>query len=96
MSETDESGGPAPAVPGLRAGKLPAGLLAELLTVGAAPAPEVLVGPAVGEDACVLQLPAGVLVVATDPITLTDRQLGSYSVVVNANDVAVMGVRPRW
>ena len=96
MSETDESGGPAPAVPGLRAGKLPAGLLAELLTVGAAPAPEVLVGPAVGEDACALQLPAGVLVVATDPITLTDRQLGSYSVVVNANDVAVMGVRPRW
>jgi hydrogenase maturation factor len=71
-------------------------LLAEMLAAGTAPAPEVLVGPTVGEDACALELPAGVLVVATDPITLTDRQLGSYAVVVNANDVAVMGVRPRW
>lgn len=36
------------------------------------------------------------LVAATDPITLTTREIGRFSVIVNANDVAVMGVRPRW
>jgi hydrogenase expression/formation protein HypE len=54
------------------------------------------VGPAVGEDACALDVPAGVLVAATDPITLTARDIGRLAVTVNANDVAVMGVRPRW
>jgi hydrogenase maturation factor len=37
-----------------------------------------------------------VLVATTDPITLTCRDVGRFAVVVNANDVAVMGVRPRW
>ena len=37
-----------------------------------APLPaEVLLGPKVGEDACAIEVPAGVLVAATDPITLT-------------------------
>ena len=36
------------------------------------------------------------LVVATDPITLTGADVGRLSVMVNANDIAVMGVRPRW
>ena len=36
------------------------------------------------------------LIVATDPITLTSADLGRLSVIVNANDIAVMGVRPRW
>ena len=36
------------------------------------------------------------LVAATDPITLTTQEIGRFSVIVNANDVAVMGVRPRW
>jgi len=35
-------------------------------------------------------------VVATDPITLTGAGVGRHAVLVNANDVAVMGVRPRW
>ncbi len=77
-------------------GKLPVGLLTRLLgELGSMPG-EVLLGPAVGEDACALDLPAGVLVVATDPITLTGRDIGRHAVIVNANDVAVMGVRPRW
>lgn len=58
--------------------------------------PDVLLGPAVGEDACALDVDAGVLIAATDPITLTTSDLGRYGVIVNANDVAVMGVRPRW
>lgn len=77
-------------------GKLPVGLLVELLgELGPAP-PEVRLGPAVGEDACVLEVQGGALVVATDPITFTGIDIGWLAVVVNANDVAVTGVRPRW
>lgn len=78
------------------AGKLPASLLSKLLaTLGPMPA-EVRVGPAVGEDACVLEVADGFMVVATDPITLTTSNVGRYAVLINANDVAVCGARPRW
>jgi hydrogenase maturation factor len=82
--------------PDLPAGKLPTDLLARILEeLGERPA-EVRLGPAVGEDACAVEVPSGVLVAATDPITLTSSDVGRWAVVVNANDVAVMGVRPRW
>jgi hydrogenase expression/formation protein HypE len=80
----------------LPSGKLPMDLMARLFRDLEPLPPEVLVGPAVGEDACAIDLPAGVLVVTTDPITLTGRDIGRYAVTVNANDVAVRGVRPRW
>jgi hydrogenase maturation factor len=71
-------------------------LLRELLrSDGPLPA-EVRLGPELGEDACAIDVPKGTLVAATDPITLTGSDVGSHSVVINANDVAVMGVRPRW
>ena len=77
-------------------GKLPSALLADLLAGLRVATPDVLLGPRVGEDACAIDVPSGVLVAATDPITLTAQDIGRFSVVVNANDVAVMGVRPRW
>ncbi|HUZ20266.1 MAG TPA: AIR synthase related protein [Acidimicrobiales bacterium] len=80
----------------LSAGKLPVELLRRLIGAGGPLPREVLVGPAIGEDACAIDLPAGVLVVATDPVTLARRGAGRYAVTVNANDVASMGVRPRW
>lgn len=80
----------------LRVGKLPVEHLAALLAELPTPGPEVLIGPAVGEDAAALEVPAGVLVAATDPITFTTEDLGRLAVIVNANDVAVMGVAPRW
>jgi hydrogenase expression/formation protein HypE len=49
-----------------------------------------------GEDACAIDVPGGVLVAATDPITFTGRDIGRFAVTVNANDVAVTGTRPRW
>ncbi len=49
-----------------------------------------------GEDACAIDMPGGVLVAATDPITFTGHDLGRFAVTVNANDVAVTGTRPRW
>ena len=80
----------------LLAGKLPTALLSKFLaTLGPMPT-EVRVGPAVGEDACVLEVADGLLVVATDPITLTTSDVGRYAVIINANDVAVCGARPRW
>jgi hydrogenase maturation factor len=77
-------------------GKIPSALLAELLSGATPPGPEVLVPPRIGEDACVIDLPGGALVAATDPITLSGRGAGAHAVWINANDVAVTGVRPRW
>ena len=83
---------PAPIPPG----KLPAPLLRSLLRSGPPLPCEVKLGPSIGEDACAIDVPAGTLVAATDPITLTDSRVGAHAVIVNANDVAVLGVRPRW
>jgi hydrogenase maturation factor len=79
----------------LPTGKVPAAMLRRLLDVGPLP-PEVLVGPAIGEDACAIEVLGGVLVAASDPITLSGADLGRAAVTVNANDVAVTGARPRW
>src|SRR5690348_12567343 len=80
----------------LPVGKLPADLLGRLLDgIGPLP-PEIIVGPAVGEDSCAIAVDAGVLVAASDPITLTGADLGRAVVTINANDLAVTGVRPRW
>jgi hydrogenase expression/formation protein HypE len=80
----------------LESGKLPHDLLARLLDELPPLPPEVSLGGAVGEDACGIDVPAGTLVVAADPITLTTEDLARLSVLVNANDVAVCGARPRW
>ena len=80
----------------LSSGKLPLELLSRLLDSLPPEPPEVRLGARVGEDACGIDVPAGVLVVAADPITLTSAAAGRLSVIVNANDVAVSGARPRW
>ncbi len=80
----------------LAQGKLPPDLLREVLGGRSALPKEVRVAPALGEDAAVICVEAGCLVVAADPITLTGEGVGWSAVAVNANDVAVMGVRPRW
>ena len=82
--------------PDLPAGKLNPTLLGELISPRAPLPAEVLLGPRPGEDACAIAVPKGTLVAATDPITLTGSDVGAHAVVINANDVAVTGVRPRW
>jgi hydrogenase maturation factor len=77
-------------------GKVPPTILQRLLDDAGRLPPEVLVGPAIGEDACAIDMGAGVLVAASDPITLSAAGLGRAVVTINANDVAVTGVRPRW
>ena len=80
----------------LPVGKLPQSLLGELLGDGPPLPAEVAVGPRIGEDACVIEVEQGVLVAATDPITMTGSAVGGHAVIINANDVAVTGVRPRY
>ncbi len=80
----------------LAPGKLPVALLARLLASHARADDSVRVGPKVGEDAAVIDIAEGALIVATDPITLTGNDIGALAVAINANDVAVMGARPRW
>ena len=78
----------------LPAGKLAPEFLARLIETSLPP--EVVLGPRIGEDACAIEVEAGTLVAATDPITLTGAEVGAHAVAVNANDVAVTGARPRW
>ena len=85
-----------PRRPALETGKLPSELLAALLSAFPAPSPEVRIGARIGEDASAIDVPDGTLVVAADPITLTTSDVGRLAVLVNANDVAVCGARPRW
>ena len=88
-----------PAAPEEMSAPLPAGKLAPefLARLIATPLPpEVVLGPRIGEDACAIEIGAGTLVAATDPITLTGAGVGAHAVAVNANDVAVTGARPRW
>ena len=71
-------------------------VLGELLPEADALPREVVLGPRVGEDGCAIDVEGGTLVAATDPITMTGSDVGAHAVVINANDVAVMGARPRW
>ncbi len=80
----------------LPSGKVPVELLSSRLPGNCPPGAGVVVGPAVGEDAAVVRLKGELLVAKSDPITLASRNLGRYLVQVNANDIAVMGAKPRW
>jgi hydrogenase maturation factor len=57
---------------------------------------DVLLGPKLGEDAAVIRVGEKVIIAATDPITGSISDVGWLSVIVNANDIATFGIRPRW
>ncbi len=57
---------------------------------------DVILGPAVGEDAAIVKVGKEVLAVGMDPITGAEQRLGWLAVNINANDVATCGVQPRW
>ena len=77
-------------------GKFPPSLLEKLLGKSGVSDPRVVLGPAVGEDAAVLDLGETLLVAKSDPITFATDRIGWYAVQVNANDIACTGGTPRW
>ncbi len=56
----------------------------------------VVIGPAMGIDAAVVNLPSGMIAITCDPITLAGDLAAYYCVNVNANDIAVMGAEPEY
>jgi hydrogenase maturation factor len=83
----------------LPAGKLPVALLPELLQTLPTAHPQLLLGPAVGEDAAVIDFAPGqpaLLVAKSDPITFATDAIGHYAVNVCANDLGVTGATPRF
>src|SRR5687767_15817446 len=80
----------------LPVGKLPASTLQAILERHAVKDPRVVVGPRVGEDAAVIDIGDRYLVATADPVTFATDDIARYALVVNANDVAVRGARPRW
>jgi len=78
-------------------GKLPNELLARLLARVRQRDSRVVLGPAVGRDAAVIDAGGERLLVAkADPVTFASDHIGWYAVHVNANDIACMGGRPAW
>ncbi|MBI5033859.1 MAG: AIR synthase family protein [Chloroflexi bacterium] len=80
----------------LATGKLPSELLASLLARIPQTDPRVVIGPAIGQDAAVIDMRDHYLVAKTDPITFATDDIGWYAVNVNANDIACMGAHPQW
>ncbi len=81
----------------LLAGKLPSALLTQLLQKLPTEHPQLLLGPAVGEDAAIIDWGGAqeqLLVAKSDPITFATDEIGYYAVNVCANDLAVTGARP--
>ncbi len=57
---------------------------------------KVIVGPAYGEDAAIIDFGEKVLVVHVDPITGAVEWLGWLAVHIACNDIAVRGAKPKW
>ena len=80
----------------LPVGKLPPGLLAEMLASAPLDDADVVVGPGIGFDCAVVSIGDRYLVMKSDPITFVTDDLGWYLVQVNVNDLATTGAKPRW
>ena len=78
-------------------GKVPfQSLLKTVLGHLGVPNARLLTGPAIGEDAAIIDMGDKVLVLATDPITAAIQNIVWLSVHINANDVATCGAKPLW
>ena len=80
----------------LPAGKLPPDILARMLKTYTSLDSRVVVGPSIGEDAAVVDIGDRYLIITTDPITFLAEDIGTYTVRINANDIATMGGKPVW
>ncbi|MGB9642070.1 MAG: HAD-IA family hydrolase, partial [Candidatus Ratteibacteria bacterium] len=79
---------------GFKAGKLPNRFLRYLIERYTAKDKDVVVGPGIGIDCAIFKVKDSAVFVKTDPITLTAKDIGSYLVNINVNDISVMGGLP--
>ena len=78
-------------------GKLPNDLLREFLNQFIFSDPSIIINPGVGEDTAAVDVGSEeVLVLKSDPITFATDSIGQYAVLINANDIATSGAKPRW
>ncbi|MFZ3136771.1 MAG: AIR synthase related protein [Thermodesulfovibrionales bacterium] len=77
-------------------GKLPSDILARMLKSYISLDERVKVGPSIGEDAAAVDMGDRYLLLKTDPITFVAEDIGTYTVRINANDIATMGGKPLW
>ncbi|MCP4367240.1 MAG: HAD-IA family hydrolase [Deltaproteobacteria bacterium] len=81
----------------LPAGKFPNDLLERYLSHLPFFDQSVLIKPGIGEDISAVDIKNDeILVLKSDPITFTTDSLGHYVVIINANDIATSGAKPRW
>ena len=81
----------------LPAGKFPNDLLEQFFDRFTFEDPSILIHPGVGEDTAAVDVSKEeVLVLKSDPITFATDAIGQYAVLVNANDIATAGAKPRW
>jgi hydrogenase expression/formation protein HypE len=56
-----------------------------------------LIQPGIGEDTAAIDMAdRDTLVVTSDPITFVTDRIGTYTVLINANDIATAGAVPQW
>lgn len=81
---------------GMKRGKLPESvLIRSVLKQVKHRREEVLAGPAVGQDCAAFTVkPDEVVVMSTDPITGTTKEIGRHSIYVTVNDLAASGAEP--
>ncbi len=77
-------------------GKLPADILERLIRTYTSKIHGVAVGAGIGEDAAAIDMGDTYLLAKTDPITFVAEDIGTYTIFINANDIATMGGRPLW
>jgi hydrogenase maturation factor len=78
------------------AGKIPNKYLDEIVFKYLGfPNKRVIYGPSIGRDAAAIKLSDDkIVIVKSDPITGSVKNIGRYSVIINANDIVVLGAIP--
>ena len=78
-------------------GKFPSDLLEEFFGHLNQDDPRFLIKPGIGEDTAAIDMTGrDTLVVTSDPITFVTDRIGTYTVLINANDIATAGAVPQW
>ncbi|MEM1921265.1 MAG: AIR synthase family protein [Desulfurococcaceae archaeon] len=79
-----------------KSGKLPWSILSNLLSKLPLKDIDLIMGPAIGEDAAIIRFKDGFLVIHSDPITTASSRIGWLAIHIASNDIAVRGVKPKW